>query len=160
MEEKGIVSIYVDGTIIKDIAGYAFCVVQNNEIIYESGGVLEGEINKLRNIAGELKAVIEAVNWTKKNNYKCVLIFDLLGSYNWIQDIFEPDKKAWKRNNIYTQKYYQYIKKNKEYIEGFRWQRGHQKGSSQDEVYNNHVDILTRKYHPLSKTYDKHNNNL
>lgn len=114
--------IYTDGSIRRDKIGWGFVSVLNDTEIHASYGQLDGPstLRNQRNIAGEMKAVIEAINWAKKEGYKSITIYhDYTGCSKW------PDRE-WQSRNEFTQKYAQYVNKirNKMDIK-FVWVKGH-----------------------------------
>src|SRR5438046_9511183 len=109
-----IVEVYTDGTIIKGIPGWCFAVVENDKVIHEAGGILTNpELAAIRNIASELKAVMEAVRYAKKNNFKVIIWTDLQGNVKWVADLLNPNKKPWKTNSKWTQLYREFMFANK-----------------------------------------------
>jgi len=140
------VRAFTDGTVMDGRSGWAYILIDGKEnVIHQANGILEGEINQMRQIGGEMKGVLEAVSFCKKNNHTVEIYHDYIGLYAWVQDFFDWTKKPWKRNNIWAEQYREYIKKNQQYIDGFQWVRGHQKqNSSIYAKWNNAVDKLTR----------------
>ncbi len=111
--------IYTDGSNFLDKkASWAIIVVQNDKVIDQKSGVLTGEICQLRNISGELKAAIEAIDWARKNNVTVTLVHDLQGILKWANG-------EWKTNNKWTRSYKKFVDSNRQYIAGFSWCRGH-----------------------------------
>lgn len=125
------IKVYTDGSNKLDqVSSWAFIAVQDDKIIHQDSGILTGEICQLRNIAGELKAAVEAIKWAKVNNYKIEIWHDLEGIERW-------GTGKWKCNNKWTMGYKKYCQENLETILAFRWVKGHI-----GEKYNEIVDEL------------------
>src|SRR6266542_501791 len=106
---KDLVDIYVDGSFddLKEVASCAFIVVKEDTVLYKDKGILEGEINKGRQVCGKLSVVIEGIEYCKKNNKQCNIYFDYNGILKWVADLFGG--KPWKTKRFYTKDYRQYI---------------------------------------------------
>ena len=114
-----IVNVYVDGSYGKNnltyCASWAYIVFNiKNEILHKDKGILYGEINSIRQIGGELKSVMEAINYCIKNKYKANIYFDYIGIRNWCHDLF--NKTPWKCKNKWTKEYREFMILNKDYI--------------------------------------------
>lgn len=94
-------------------ASWAVIIVQNGAVIDQKSGVLTGEICSLRNIAGELKAIMEAVVWAKQNNVTITVCHDLESAERWANG-------KWKTNNKWTRSYKKFIDDNRQYIVVFQ----------------------------------------
>jgi ribonuclease HI len=132
------INVYTDGSwdVKGKFAKWAFIAVQDDKVIHqEKGEIHNAEVNEGQQIGGELKAVIQAVVWAKKNNHKIVVYHDYIGIRSWIADIY--NEKPWNTNKSYTKKYREFMLKNKSYIENMIWIKGHS-----DNKYNNLVDEL------------------
>ena len=131
---NNIIFCYTDGSNFLDqISSWAFIAVQDDKIIHQDSGVLIGDICSIRNIGGEIKAAVMAINWAKTNNYKIEIFHDLEGIAFWALG-------KWKRNNKWTVGYKEYYDKNKEFVAGFTWVKGHS-----DSKWNDAVDKLAGK---------------
>lgn len=132
---KETIDIYVDGSFndLKEEASWAYIVVKEGTVLYKDRGTLEGEINKGRQVGGELRAVIEGIEYCKKNNKQCNIYFDYNGIFKWVADLF--GKKPWKTKRFYTKDYRNYIINNKEYIKSFVKVRSHT-GNKFNELVN------------------------
>lgn len=75
------VDIYPDGSFNGKNASWAFVAVKNEEIIHSEKGVLEGDINKMWQVGGEMAAVMNGVEFCIKNNLKCDIYYDLINLY-------------------------------------------------------------------------------
>ncbi|OVE73937.1 hypothetical protein BVX94_02360 [bacterium B17] len=98
------VQIYVDGSYINDSVGYGAVAVEQDKAVWETcGSVPPEEAGTTRQVAGELKATIEALEWCKSKNIQQVCIFyDYKGIEDWATG-------TWKAKNAVTQQYAQYI---------------------------------------------------
>ena len=96
------VIIYTDGSFKDNTIGWAFVVVNQKKVVYTENGVIatpEPSLLKIRNIAGEMKAVMQAVSWAIHHSYGRVLIrHDYIGLSHWIHG-------KWKTKNQHTKQY-------------------------------------------------------
>lgn len=130
------VRIFVDGSWNGRNASWAFIVFDKNEDtpLFQNKGVLEGQINKMRNVAGEIKSVVEAVRYCKKENLKAEIYYDYKGIFNWVADIFNEKQKPWAANNKYTKAYRKIILDHAEHIESFHKVKSHSNNYCNDLV--------------------------
>jgi ribonuclease HI len=104
---------YTDGSFKNDIVGWGFVIVDDEgDLIHQEKGRVVGEATSMRNVAGELSAVMHAVKWAKMNDCQITIYHDLEGAQKWADG-------EWKRNNKFTQAYYDYMKNKKDYIASF-----------------------------------------
>ncbi len=131
LSKTKIYEIYTDGSHRDGEASWAFVVICENEKIYEdSGPVFSQEaIDQLWNIAGEIKAVVQAIEWAKENKVQVTLIPDYKGIQGWAEN--------WKTKNQWTKSYSIYIKRNKQIITEFKYVKGHS-----GNIWNDYVDKL------------------
>ena len=96
--------IYVDGSFINGATGYGAVVLRDGEVVDElSGAVDASEVNDTRQVAGELAAVKEALNWCLEHSVKEVSIYyDYLGIEKWATG-------QWKRNQPLTKEYARFV---------------------------------------------------
>lgn len=140
------ISIYTDGGWGnkedggKMYAG-AFLILKEGEIVHKMcvNGDEEG-LAELRNVAGEMQAVVRAMHYVANNKelsaIKNIYIFvDYVGLMHWS---IPKSQGGWKRKNEYTNKYGDYMEKMRERynIEFF-----HVKGHNNDP-FNEEVDCL------------------
>ena len=145
--EKQIVAAYTDGSNDLDkLASWAFIIVQKDKILHQDSGVLTGDVCKIRNIGGELSAVMHAIKWCKINNYKVQVTHDLEGIERW-------GTGKWKRNNQWTIAYFDFCVKHKDVIAGFTWTKAHLGGITNNSRFNEIVDGLAGE--AISKFYSK-----
>ena len=94
------ITIHVDGSYTPKnptIVGWGFS--SEDKTINESGSVF-GKITKMRQIGGEIKAVMEAIRYAYTNKYdKIIICYDYIGIEKWITG-------EWKAKNDWTQGYF------------------------------------------------------
>lgn len=138
-KEEGTAVIYTDGSYDNDTKRFSFGYIEikdNGDIGFLGSGFEENEEkSKLRNVAGEMEAVLKALEHIeRKEDIKKVVFFvDYIGLKNWAKDL-------WKAENEHTQRYKEQIEKHskKREIE-FVVVKGHTKNK-----YNKKVDELVR----------------
>jgi len=96
--------IYVDGSFINGATGYGAVVLENGKVMDElSGAVDASEVNETRQVAGELVAVKEALNWCCEHSVAEVSIYyDYLGIEKWAT-------RQWKTNQPLTKDYARFV---------------------------------------------------
>lgn len=96
--------IYVDGSFINGATGYGAVVLENGKVVDElSGAVDASEVNETRQVAGELVAVKEALNWCCEHSVAEVSIYyDYLGIEKWAT-------RQWKTNQPLTKDYARFM---------------------------------------------------
>jgi ribonuclease HI len=120
--------IYTDGSCLKNPGGpggWAFALIENNEIWYVSGGEKSTTNNRM-----EMKAVIEALKFSQNTNYII---------YTDSQLILNCAQKIWKRksnNDLWEQYESVSIGKNLKW----EWIRSHN-----GDKYNEIVDKMAKK---------------
>ena len=101
-------SVFVDGSFDEknNKYSYGFVIVDNKtkENIYEEKGIGKNiEAAKMRNVAGEIKGVMQAMSFCKNNNIKEITIcYDYIGIEAWING-------TWKCKNSFTKAYFLYM---------------------------------------------------
>lgn len=147
LKQRRTVNIYTDGSYNQKNASWAFVVIDytnslSGEIIFKDKGILEGDINKLWQIGGELKAVEFAIEWCKKNNYNASIYYDSKGVRNWISDLLDNSPKPiWKAKNRWTKEYREFIKQHIHYIDSLNWVKSHN-GNKWNEYVDNLVGLV------------------
>lgn len=100
------ITIYTDGSFKDGAYGWAYAIYDGNKLIHKSnGGGDEPELVKTRNIAGELKAVMAAMLWCKKNlggSDRVTVAYDYKGVENWVLG-------TWKAKNDITLGYVKFM---------------------------------------------------
>lgn len=107
--------LYVDGSYREGKTSYAYALVQENQVTHSANGLMkEEEVNGTHQIAGELEAIIQGLEWCKKHQIKEVRIcHDLINSQKWATGEF-------KANNPVTKRYVAYIQQTPVHI---RWKK-------------------------------------
>jgi ribonuclease HI len=107
--------LYVDGSYRNGQTAYAFALVQENQVTHSANGLMKAEdVNGTHQIAGELEAIIQGLEWCKKHQIREVRIcHDLINSQKWATGEF-------KANNPVTRKYVKYIQQTPVHI---RWKK-------------------------------------
>ncbi len=136
-EVDNILRIYVDGSYSasKNEFSYGLAAVKNNEVIFKDKGKGENEAAAaLRNVSGEVLGAMKAVEFAINNEYSEIAIyFDYQGIESWALG-------TWKRNNIITQGYHEFMQDKMKKIKiSFVKVKGH----SGDE-YNDLADSLAK----------------
>lgn len=114
--EENEIFAYVDGSFNVKTFEYAYGIVlinKNGIVITLSGKDNKEEVVNMRNVAGELKGTMVAIQYISKNipNINKVTIFhDYEGIAKWVTE-------EWKTNLEYTQKYKEYMQKMKQNLE-------------------------------------------
>ena len=136
--EEGRLLAYVDGSFDVAIGKYAFgCVIltPDGEIVRESGNGDNPESLAIRNVAGEMLGAMAAVRWAIKNGYETIeLRYDYEGIEKWATG-------AWKAKNALTQKYAEYMQRQKNHIKiSFQKVKAHS-----GDYYNEEADKLAKE---------------
>lgn len=134
--DKNTAIAYVDGSYLKKEKKYGIGIVyitdKNIEEIYKA---YDDKFYIHRNVAGEVKASVEAINKAIEEKKKAIYIhFDYQGIESWA-------KGDWKRNNELTKRYYEFFQKAKEKINIYFIKV---KAHSNDK-YNELADSLAKK---------------
>jgi ribonuclease H-related protein len=92
--------MYVDGSYINGATGYGAVILNDGAVAVElCGPVAANEVNGTRQVAGELRAVEEGLQWCRQHGVGEVEIFyDYYGVEKWATG-------AWKANQLLTQGY-------------------------------------------------------
>jgi ribonuclease HI len=126
--------IYVDGSFINGATGYGAVILQNGKMVDELSGAVDAtDVNGTRQVAGELIAVKEALNWCLEHSVKEVSIyFDYLGIEKWATG-------EWKTNQTLTREYARFISQCPVKI---RW---HKVDSHTGDRWNDRADALAKQ---------------
>lgn len=138
INEEDILYAYVDGSFnpTKNIAGYGLVLVRNNKVIIKDLGTLtDSEENESRNVTGELKGAIKAIELALANEFPSITIcYDYMGIELWA-------KGEWKANKPLTQDYQAYMQKHMKNIDiNFKKIAAHS-----GDHYNDMADLLAKK---------------
>lgn len=130
--------IYVDGSYNSSSKKYSYgvVVVKNNVVEYIDSGFGKNEKNNIRQIAGELRATLEGVNYAFLNNHKKIVIFH---DY---EGICHHATGFWKRKDESSQNYYE--KMNDFIKKGIKIQFVQVK-SHKEDLFNEMADTLCKK---------------
>jgi len=120
---KGI-HVFVDGSFMNGKIGFGFLIVKDSNIVKKVSGKLSSVENlKMKNVAGEIKAVIEAIEFCKVKNWKEIYLhYDYEGLKKWAT-------MEWKANNIMTKNYQNYMRNNLKNLK-IKWVKEKAHGSS------------------------------
>ena len=126
--------IYVDGSFINGATGYGAVILKNRKVVDElSGTVAISEVKDTRQIAGELVAVKEALNWCRAHSVTEVSIYyDYLGIEKWATG-------HWKTNQPLTREYARFVS---ECPVKIRW---HKVSSHTGDRWNDRADALAKQ---------------
>lgn len=88
--------IDVDGSYRNGVTSYGVVIRKNGKILVELSGILdESEVHGSHQVAGEIKAVTEAIEWCEKNKIKNVTVYyDYKGLENWAKGIWKTKKSV------------------------------------------------------------------
>jgi len=88
--------IYVDGSCLDENVGYGLVVLKDGQIIDELYGPVENEaVQGMRQVAGELRAVQEAIAWCREHSVAEVsLFYDYEGIEKWATGEWRANKPA------------------------------------------------------------------
>lgn len=126
--------VYVDGSFINGATGYGAVILENGKVVDElSGAVDASEVNATRQVAGELAAVKEALNWCRAHSVKEVSIYyDYLGIEKW-------PTGQWKTKQPLTKEYARFVA---ECPIKIRW---HKVDSHTGDRWNDRADALAKQ---------------
>lgn len=102
--EATCITAYTDGSynVKTGIAGYAAVIGDKEEIL--SGSITDPELTSMRNVAGELQAVISVIEFAQKNGAKkAIIYYDYEGIEKWYTG-------EWKAKKAFTQQYRDYLR--------------------------------------------------
>ncbi len=132
--------IYVDGSYrSKDkTSSWAFCAIEHGKVVFEACGRIHNkEKNESFQVAAEIEAVIQALNYISRVNKPATFYFDFLGLKMWINDLFGGS--AWSTNKSYTTHYRNYCLAHRKYIIDFKKVKSHS-----GNKWNEYVDDLAK----------------
>lgn len=142
--DKCKVYVYTDGSFspeYPDRYAGAYLVYQGTRCIYSDSGCGTRAVS-MRNVAGELSAVMRAARWIKQNNYRAVIVYDYTGIYEWVMG-------NWRAKNEFTKAYKKFMQP---YINDgtitFKWVKAHN-----GDLGNTMADNLARKTLRLGGTW-------
>lgn len=96
--------VFVDGSYYDGRYSWAFVVYENENVIFKKSGLGDNAgAAAIHNVAGEIAAVMEAVQWAEPQEVGSVTIcHDYIGVSEWA-------KGNWKTNNQFTRDYAMFI---------------------------------------------------
>lgn len=95
--------VYTDGSYKDGKYSYGYAFVKAGEVVYEGkGSGQNSEAAVMRNVAGEIAAVVHAVQKAGSLNVKIRIYHDYAGIAFWVTG-------AWKANNKFTQAYVKFM---------------------------------------------------
>jgi ribonuclease HI len=126
--------IYVDGSRCNNITGYAFAVVKDHRVVFEHAGVVDETLTaESAQIAGELRAATEAVEWCRAQGIgEIELHYDYAGIEKWASG-------EWKANHAVSQAYAGFFSRNTVRV---KWVKV---AAHSGDRWNSHVDKLARQ---------------
>ena len=131
--------VYTDGSYCKGKYSYGYAFIKDGEVIFESNGVGEDlEAASMRNVAGELAAVVHAVERAKTLNARILIYHDYSGISHWVTG-------DWQAKNKFTQAYVTFMRAHHGLYE-FRKVAGHS-----GDRFNDYVDRLAKEALGISK---------
>lgn len=135
---KNTIYAYVDGSynVKTKIYGYGIVIILDNgdELTFNGNGDNE-EIASMRNVAGELKGAMVAMQYAYNNNVGKIVVFhDYEGICKWADGL-------WKTNLVHTKKYAEFVGKIRQKVDvTFKKVLAHS-----GDYYNEKVDVLAKK---------------
>ena len=129
---SNILDVYTDGSFNGKQASWAFIVIQDDKPLFSKKGVLDGDINSMWQIGGEIKAAENAVLWAKKMDCKININYDYLGVEYWATG-------KWRAKNPHTKAYQTFMQENAKYVNGYVKIKSHS-----GNLYNEMADSLAK----------------
>ncbi len=127
--------IYTDGsysTNTPDKYSGAFLVYAGTQCIYSDAGCGTKAVS-MRNVAGELSAVMHAAKWLRSNGFKGTIVYDYTGVYEWLNG-------NWRTKNEFTKAYKEFMNSYvKDGTVSFKWVKAHN-----GDLGNHQADALAK----------------
>lgn len=125
--------VYTDGSYRNGKYSYGYAFVKEAQVVFEGNGVGENlEAAVMRNVAGEIAAVIHAVKKAKSLNVRIKIYHDYSGISHWVTG-------AWQAKNKFTQAYVTFMKEQRG-LYSFEKVAGHS-----GNRFNDYVDRLAKE---------------
>lgn len=125
--------VYTDGSYSKGSYSYAYAFVKNGQIVYEGNGVGQNSAAAtMRNVAGEIAAVLYAVKRAAELEVKICIHHDYQGVASWVNG-------DWQAKNEFTQTYVKLMKEHRGTY-GFQKVQAHS-----GNLFNDYVDKLAKE---------------
>ena len=129
----GKICAYVDGSFLAGHIGYGAVIVKDGRILQEISGSMEADHNAYRQIAGELKAVLETLKWCKAEGIGDIHVFyDYKGIEMWATG-------RWKAKKPLTQAYQAYMIRQDIRV------HYHKIAAHSGDRWNDHADMLAKR---------------
>ncbi|APM40090.1 viroplasmin family protein [Clostridium kluyveri] len=138
-KEHNALYAYVDGSFNnkEKVAGYGLVLVQNDQVIFKDLGAFRSmEMNESKNVFGEIRGALKAVELAIANDFKEItIVYDYMGIECWA-------KGEWKANKVLTKDYKEFMQKYMKKIDiKFKKVKAH----SGEDKYNDMADLLAKK---------------
>ena len=125
--------VYTDGSFVNGRYSYGYAFIKDGEVVFESKGVGDDlEAASMRNVAGELAAVVHAVEKAKTLNARILIYHDYSGISHWVNG-------NWQAKNKFTQAYVAFMRAHQGLYE-FKKVAGHS-----GDRFNDYVDRLAKE---------------
>ena len=125
--------VYTDGSFQDGRYSYGYVFIRDGEVVYESNGVGEDrEAAEMRNVAGELTAVMRAVKKAEALQARILIHHDYSGIAHWVTG-------EWKTANKFTQAYVVFMRNRRRFFE-FQKVAGHS-----GDKFNDYADRLAKE---------------
>lgn len=136
-------TVYTDGSYDSknQLSSSAMIFLDNKEnVLHKSSFVVtDKELNKGRNVTGEAAAVIEAIRYAIKNDYKKIHIFhDYIGLLKWVVGADEAKEHV---SKLYLE-FIENTQKKYDIDIKFTWIEAHHDTKDRRTIYNHDVDRL------------------
>jgi ribonuclease HI len=117
--QESTVDIFVDGSYVNGRYSWAFAVYKDSNLLFTNSGIgQDAEAGKMNNIAGEIAAAVQAIEWAEENNIKPIIIHhDYSGLAAWADG-------SWKAKNKFTETYAKFASRRLDWIK-FNKVEGH-----------------------------------
>lgn len=126
--------VYTDGSYLNGKYSYGYAFVKDGEVVLESFGIGEDlEAASMRNVAGEIAAVLHAVEKAKSLNSRIRIYHDYSGISLWVTG-------DWQAKNKFTQAYVEFMRAHHGLYE-FEKVAGHS-----GDQFNDYVDRLAKSF--------------
>jgi len=113
IKEEDKLYAYVDGSFNSsdNIAGYGLALIKNNKVIFKDLGAFRGDnYNESRNVFGEIRGALKAVELAIANNFEEItIVYDYLGIEKWSTGEWKAKKDLTKDYATFMQKYMKII---------------------------------------------------
>ena len=115
---------YTDGSFLNGMYSGGYAIFSpDGKLIYQDCGIgtNDPELLSMRNISGEMTAVMRATNWIDNNVGRGIIVHDYTGLSKWVTGEWQTTKKYTKMYADYMKPFYVLD------IIKFKWVKGHSK---------------------------------